>query len=148
MLKTRLTWAGLASPAPGVWVSTRVDRVGEVEKVLGDAGVLDGAHVFVAQHTGHGDLAAMVRESWDLGAVEESYRQFLAEFSAAAAADPLVRLVELVHAWRRFPSIDPALPSELLPGHWSGGKAAALFHRRHAAWTDRACAEWRRLNFA
>ncbi|HEY3735765.1 MAG TPA: PaaX family transcriptional regulator C-terminal domain-containing protein [Streptosporangiaceae bacterium] len=147
-LKTRLTWAGLGSPAPGVWVSTRADRVGEVEKALGEAGVLDGAHVFIAQHTGHGDLAAMVRQAWDLAALEDGYRRFLAEFAAATAANPLIRLAELVHAWRRFPSLDPSLPDELLPGQWSGAKAAALFRRRHASWSVDASAEWRRLNEA
>ncbi|HEV7654117.1 MAG TPA: PaaX family transcriptional regulator C-terminal domain-containing protein [Mycobacteriales bacterium] len=148
LLKTRLTWAGLGSPAPGVWVSTRVDRVGEVEKVLGEAGVLEGAHVFVAEHTGHGDLAAMVAQAWDLSAVEDGYRQFLDDFAAAGAADPLVRLVELVHAWRRFPSLDPSLPDALLPAQWSGTVAATLFRRRHASWSVRARTEWTRLNEA
>jgi len=146
LLKTRLTWAGFGSPAPGVWVSTRVDRVGEVEKVLGEAGVLDGAHIFAAEHTGHGDLAAMVAQAWDLTAVEDGYRQFLTEFADASTSNPLARLVELVHAWRRFPSLDPSLPHELLPEHWSGAKAAALFRRRHASWAGPASAEWRRLN--
>jgi phenylacetic acid degradation operon negative regulatory protein len=145
-LKTRLTWAGLGSPAPGVWVSTQADRAGEVEKVFSEAEVPDGAQVFIAQHTGHGDLAAMVRQAWDLDAVQGSYRRFLAEFSAATATDPLTRLTELVHAWRRFPSLDPALPDELLPRHWNGAAAAALFRRRHDSWLAPARAEWRRLN--
>jgi phenylacetic acid degradation operon negative regulatory protein len=146
LLRTRLSWAGLGSPSPGVWVSTRADRAGEVETVLGEAGVLDGAHVFVAEHTGHGDLAAMVGQAWDLGAVEAAYRDFLASFATAVTPDPLARLVELVHAWRRFPSLDPALPAELLPPRWSGATAAALFRRRHASWTAAATAEWARLN--
>jgi phenylacetic acid degradation operon negative regulatory protein len=145
LLRTRLTWAGLGSPAPGIWVSTHVDRVDEVEQVLAAAGVLDGAQVFVAQHAGHGDLAAMVRQAWDLAALEASYRQFLGDFADSSARDPLTRLVELVHAWRRFPSLDPSLPTELLPAHWSGGRAAALFRRRHASWSAAAAAEWQRL---
>jgi phenylacetic acid degradation operon negative regulatory protein len=126
-------------------VSTHVDRVGEVESVLARAGVLEGAQVFVGQHAGHGDLAAMVRQAWNLAAIEASYRRFLAEFAAATAPDPLARLVELVHAWRRFSSLDPSLPAELLPERWSGATAAALFRRRHAAWSAAAAAEWNRL---
>lgn len=145
LLRTRLTWAGLGSPAPGIWVSTHVDRVAEVEQVLAAAGVLDGAQVFVAEHAGHGDLAAMVRQAWDLAAIEDRYRQFLDEFGGSSGRDPLTRLVELVHAWRRFPSLDPSLPTELLPAQWSGGRAAALFRRRHASWSAAATAEWQRL---
>jgi phenylacetic acid degradation operon negative regulatory protein len=143
LLRTRLSWAGLGSPAPGVWISPHVDRIDEVEKVL-----VDGAQIFVSEHSGHGDLPAMVRQAWNLAGIEEAYRGFLAEFAAPDPRDPLARLVELVHAWRRFPALDPALPSELLPSPWSGTAAAALFRRRHAAWSAAAAAEWNRLNVA
>ena len=140
LLRTRLRWAGLGSPAPGVWISPHVDRIDEVEKVL-----VDGAQIFVSEHSGHGDLPAMVRQAWDLAGIEEAYRGFLAEFAARDPRDPLARLVELVHAWRRFPALDPALPAELLPRRWSGATAAALFRHRHAAWAADAAAEWTRL---
>ena len=48
--------------------------------------------------------------------------------------DPLVSQIDLVHAWRRFPSIDPSLPAELLPARWSGLNAARLFTTLHARW--------------
>jgi phenylacetic acid degradation operon negative regulatory protein len=127
-----------------VWISPHAERVGEVESVLAGAGLLDGAQVFVARHTGRGDLAAMVRQAWDLARIEAGYREFLAEFGTATG-DPLARLVELVHAWRRFPAIDPELPTALLPPRWSGIRAAALFRRRHAAWSAAAAADWTSL---
>jgi phenylacetic acid degradation operon negative regulatory protein len=145
LLRTRLTWAGLGSPAPGVWISPHADRVEEVEKVLVDGAQIDGAQIFAARHSGHGDLPAMVRQAWDLAGIEAEYRGFLAEFAAAGPRDPLARLVELVHAWRRFPALDPALPAELLPERWSGAAAAALFRRRHAAWSAAAGAQWAQL---
>ena len=37
LLRTRLTWAGFGSPAPGVWISTHADRTPEAERVLGEA---------------------------------------------------------------------------------------------------------------
>ncbi len=141
LLRTRLSWAGLGSPTPGVWISPHVDRVDEVEKVL-----TGGAQIFVAEHAGHGDLPAMVRQAWDLGGIEDAYRGFLVRFAAPDPRDPLAGLVELVHAWRRFPALDPALPAELLPAPWSGTAAAALFRRRHASWAAAAGAEWIRLN--
>jgi phenylacetic acid degradation operon negative regulatory protein len=54
--------------------------------------------------------------------------------------------VELVHAWRRFPAVDPVLPRELLPARWSGLPAARLFADRHQRWSGEARQEWKRLN--
>jgi phenylacetic acid degradation operon negative regulatory protein len=144
LLRTRLTWAGFGTPAPGVWISTHVDRAPEAERVLAEAGVDDG-QVFLAEHHGGGPLSVMVRQAWDLDDVEVRYEEFLAEFARTSSRDPLVRTVQLVHAWRRFPRIDPALPAELLPARWSGVRAAKLFARRRAEWHDAAQAEWQRI---
>jgi phenylacetic acid degradation operon negative regulatory protein len=145
LLRTRLHWAGLGSPAPGVWITTHTERQDEVERVLRQAGVTDG-QIFVAGHSGGGGLPALVAQAWDLPAIEESYEAFLAEFGPPAAPDPLVRVTELVHAWRRFPAIDPGLPSRLLPSRWSGARAAKLFAARHATWSPDAVTRWVRLN--
>ena len=88
----------------------------------------------------------MVAAAWDLPEVEAEYEMFLAGFGDQAPADALVRQIELVHAWRRFPSIDPALPGELLPARWSGARAAQLFTERHEQWLEGARREWKRLN--
>jgi phenylacetic acid degradation operon negative regulatory protein len=145
LLRTRLSWAGFGTPSAGVWISTHTERITEVERVLDDAGVFDEARIFVAEHAG-GDMDTMVRQAWDLDAIEQNYQEFLADFATANPSDTLVRLVDLVHAWRRFPWIDPALPRELLPTHWSGTKAVKLFQRRHARWAADAMAEWVQLN--
>jgi len=50
-----------------------------------------------------------------------------------------------VHEWRRFPFLDPQLPAELLPPQWIGARAAAVFHDRHAAWHDKAQAQFAEL---
>jgi phenylacetic acid degradation operon negative regulatory protein len=145
LLRTRLAWAGFGSPAPGVWISTHPDRAKEAERVLDEAGVRDDAQIFVADHHGGGSLATMVRAAWDLDAIEARYEEFLDDFGRQPPSDPLVRVVQLVHAWRRFPLIDPALPRDLLPTPWSGARAATLFARQHDRWTAGAQAEWRRL---
>ena len=144
-LRTQLTWAGFGSPAPGVWISTHADRLGEVERILGEAGLLAESQIFTAEHRGGGDLGALVRQAWDLGALEDRYQSFLAVFSDGDTHDPLVRTVELVHAWRRFPWIDPVLPPDLLPARWSGLEAGELFARLHARWSADASAAWRHL---
>jgi phenylacetic acid degradation operon negative regulatory protein len=147
LLRTRLSWAGLGSPAPSVWITTHTERHAEVEQVLRQTGVT-GGQIFVAKHHGGGELSALVAQAWDLPAIDQRYQEFLAEFASPAAADPLTRLIELVHAWRRFPSIDPGLPSRLLPAGWSGARAAKLFAARHAKWSPEAVMQWIRLNKA
>jgi phenylacetic acid degradation operon negative regulatory protein len=144
LLRTRLSWAGLGSPAPGVWISTHADRADEAARVLADAGLPD-AHAFIATHHAGGSLPGLVGQAWDLDAIETSYESFLADFTRQPTGDPLARVVLLVHAWRRFPLIDPALPAELLPAHWSGTRAAQLFRGQHAKWSPDAAAEWESL---
>lgn len=148
LLRTRLTWAGFGSPIPGVWISAHVDRAAQAAEILAAANLLGDAQIFVAEHHNGGDLATMVRQAWDLDALEHRYESFLDEFTSEGSGDPLVRVVELVHAWRRFPWIDPVLPAALLPAPWSGEKAVDLFARLHARYSADATAEWMRVNEA
>ena len=146
VVRSRLSWAGFGSLGPGLWISPHPGRENEAISVLREAGVAADAHVFVARRSGLAEVQVMVAEAWDLGAIEEQYEAFLEEFRAAVPADVLARQIELVHAWRRFPALDPALPRELLPARWSGLKAARLFADRHQRWSAGAKREWTRLN--
>jgi phenylacetic acid degradation operon negative regulatory protein len=146
VVRSRLSWAGFGSLGAGVWISPHPDREAEAIQILRQAGVTEDAHVFVARRSGLGDVRVMVAAAWDLSAIEERYEQFIEEFRATAPADVLARQVELVHAWRRFPSVDPVLPRELLPARWSGLKAARLFADRHQRWSGDARQEWKLLN--
>jgi phenylacetic acid degradation operon negative regulatory protein len=146
VVRSRLSWAGFGSLGAGLWISPHPDREAEAIGVLTEARVAQDAHVFVASRSGLADVRIMVADAWDLTAIEEQYGQFIEEFRDSAPADVLARQVELVHAWRRFPSIDPALPRELLPARWSGLQAARLFADRHQRWSDDARQEWKRLN--
>ena len=144
-VRTRLGWAGLGWLGPGLWISAHPEREAEVARVLSQAGVAD-AHLFTATRSGLNGAADMVRAAWDLDDIERQYERFIAEFSGAEPGDVLARQVELVHAWRRFPAIDPALPRELLPAGWRGHEAARLFECLHERWSAAAQAEWKRLN--
>jgi phenylacetic acid degradation operon negative regulatory protein len=146
VVRTRLSWAGFGSLGAGLWISPHADREAEAMGVLRDAGVAQDAHVFVARRAGQDDARAMVAQAWDLSAVEDAYERFIGEFGGSEPADVLVRQIELVHGWRRFPSIDPALPRELLPARWRGLEAARLFADRHERWSADARAEWKRLS--
>jgi phenylacetic acid degradation operon negative regulatory protein len=141
LLRTRFRWAGFGSPAPGVWVSPHADRAKDIDRLSPDL------QIFLAEHYGGGPLTAMVRQAWDLDALERAYEEFLSSFQAPAR-EPLAGVIDLVHAWRRFPFIDPELPSEFLPPGWSGTEAAALFTSRHASWVGGARTEWQSLSGA
>jgi phenylacetic acid degradation operon negative regulatory protein len=145
LLETRLSWAGFGNPAPGVWLSTYTERAREAEAVLRDAGVRQGAQIFLAEHLVGDELSALVHQAWDLDGLSREYDAFLTEFAGHPATDPLLRHVRLVHAWRRFRLVDPTLPKDLLPSGWSGIRAAKLFHRQHERWRPAAMAEWRRI---
>ena len=43
-----------------------------------------------------------------------------------------------MHAWRRFPFIDPDLPDDLLPRDWPRRAAYELFKDRHERWAPAA----------
>ena len=146
LLRTRLSWAGFGSPAPGVWLSAHTERLGEAEQLLRQAGVLDEAPIFVVEHRAGADMADMVRRAWDLDGIEQSYREFMAGYAARETPDPLAFQVDLVHAWRRFPWLDPGLPRELLPQAWSGEQAARLFTEQHDRLASAATAQWSRLD--
>ncbi|WP_344413936.1 PaaX family transcriptional regulator [Pseudonocardia ailaonensis] len=147
-LRTRLAWAGLGSPAPGVWVSPDPGKEAEVADVVADLELDAVTSSFVGPFGRIGEEAAVVAQAWDLPAIEREYEDFLAEFTdagAASAADVLAQQILLVHAWRRFPFLDPKLPAELLPEEWAGARAAALFDTLHRRWARQAQAHWKSL---
>lgn len=147
-LRTQLAWAGLGSPAPGVWVCPDATRVDEAHRALVDVG-LDSSALVVVGGT-HGGLsdAELVAQAWDLREVEARYGEFVEQFADLVPAPDggtLAAQVRLVDAWRRFPFLDPQLPAELLPEDWVGARAAEVFHARHEAWAPGAQAAFAQL---
>lgn len=147
--RTKLAWAGFGSPAPGVWVTPRTGLADEAREVLRDLGLDRSVFSFVGEHGGIGHLPELVDRAWDLPQISARYDRFIATFGAVQPtdeADALLAQIQLVHEWRRFPFLDPQLPTALLPGDWSGRAARRLFHDRHEAWREPALAHWRRLS--
>lgn len=148
LLRSRLGWAGFGSPSPGLWVSPYPDRQAEVLAILVQADVAGSASSFVARRGLIGDPVQMVRQAWDVDAIDARYEAFVDLFDALSAHSGTAALraqIQLVHEWRRFPLVDPALPIALLPDGWSGQRAAALFHDRHAQWSTAARSAWANL---
>jgi phenylacetic acid degradation operon negative regulatory protein len=147
-LRTRLAWAGLGSPAPGVWLTPDPGKQDEVADAIADLGLSAVASSFVGPFGAIGAERDLVEQAWNLSEVEAAYEEFLETFSRAEPAGPaevLTHQIHLVHAWRRFPFLDPKLPAELLPDEWAGTRAAALFDALHTRWAPGAQRHWQQL---
>lgn len=150
-LRTRLTWLGLGSPTPGLWVSPDTAHTAEVQAVIRELGLADQAFAWSGPAGGIGSQSRLLGDAWDLDQVQERYLAFLEEFETRDAADDtaaFVAQVEMVQEWRRFPFLDPDLPAELLDHDWPGPRAAAAFHDRHTRWHRDARTAWHRLTTA
>lgn len=142
-LRTRLTWAGLGSPLPGLWVTPDTTKEKEVTATVEELGV--EAHSFTGPYAALGDQQRLVSSAWALGDVEQHYASFLRDYAAPDVASPPEAFrwqVRLVQQWRRFPFLDPALPAALLSPTWPGPAAADLFRSRHDAWHAAAQEYW------
>jgi phenylacetic acid degradation operon negative regulatory protein len=151
-LRTRLTWAGMGSPAPGLWVVPHADRAAEVARIVADLGIAGNTMSWIGESGVVGSPKDVVAAAWtSLDDVEREYDKFVAAFESRRADAPaavFAAQVDLVQAWRRFPFIDPALPVELLDHDWPGQRAAAVFHSCHERWHRRAQAHWETLSAA
>lgn len=142
-LRTQLAWAGLGSMGGGVWLTPHVSREAELQDAISSAPAAF-ATSFVASLGMLGRGVDVAATAWDLDSVRSQYQAFIEDFAAVrpASGEAFFRMQTLlVHAWRKFPFLDPDLPSELLPSGWPRRRAHELFTGRHAAWSGPAV-EW------
>jgi phenylacetic acid degradation operon negative regulatory protein len=128
-VRSALTFLGYAQLDDATWIGPRWSE--EVDGLLEVEGLR--AERFAARHDG--DSLGLVRRAWDVEGLARSYTRWLADAAtlvSAAGTDPddeqaFATRSRLVHEWRKFLFLDPGLPRELLPGDWSGDKAADFF---------------------
>ena len=139
-LRTQLAWAGFGSLGGGVWISPHVERESELIEMSGNGSAAELLS-FHAEFGALGDPAQLIADAWNLDQVATSYREFIAAFSRQRPRGPEASFRSqtlLVHAWRKFPFLDPDLPEHLLPARWPRSRAQELFENRHAAWHEAA----------
>jgi phenylacetic acid degradation operon negative regulatory protein len=140
-LRTQLEFAGFGFLAPSVALTPHTEREREANAIL-DALDLSGSALVIRGELGDAvDPHELLRRAWDLDALADGYAEFMAAFADRAPTTDVGRfaaLVELVHAWRRFPFVDPEIPARLLPQRWPGKRARRLFDARHRAWSPGA----------
>jgi phenylacetic acid degradation operon negative regulatory protein len=135
-LTTQLAWAGFGSLGGGLWITPHVDREARI-KPDPPAQIL----TFRAELGAFGETSKVIEEAWDLPNLREHYEQFIEDFAGAQPGDDAEAFASqtaLVHAWRRFPFIDPDLPDDLLPADWPRRAAYELFKDRHERWAPAA----------
>jgi phenylacetic acid degradation operon negative regulatory protein len=132
-----LGWLGFGSLAPGVMLHPTPDAA-SLASVIADLPAGERPLV-IAGKTALAPpprlLPALVERCWDLAALAESYRTFLAGFAGLGRAvergfvpAPLPALLGrlmLIHDYRRLILRDPMLPPALLPRDWIGREAYA-----------------------
>ena len=147
-LRNGLTWAGLGSPSPGVWVSPHSGREAEAKQVVGELGLDSVAFSFCGPFAGIGSERSMVEQAWHLGELAQAYEDFVRRFAGLrpqSADEVLFAQIRLVDEWRRFPRLDPQLPMDMLPPHWIGLRAANVFDDLHGRWHGPAQERWAQL---
>jgi len=137
VLRSQLSRLGFGTAAPGVWIAPAYLHEATAE-TLARLGLSGYADLFHADHLAFGDLAAKVRQWWDLDRTERLASDFVAAYepvlrgwparrAAARPREAFADYVRVLTDWRHLPYLDPGLPAELLPPGWAGARAAEIF---------------------
>ncbi len=141
-LRKELGALGWAMLTPSTWISPS-DTQKAAREAARSAGVLEAVHLFTGEYGGPLSDRELVEHCWDVPAIASAYRAFVDRYAPRLSYErdvadlsdeaALVERLWLVHDYRKFAYLDPGLPSELLPAHWPGTAAAALFREYYAA---------------
>jgi len=134
-MRSQLRWLGFGLLYDGVWVSPRASA----EAAMQLAKELDvrTATAFVGKGVAGDSHSRAPVAAWNLDELRAIYDEFLADCErllaaihsgAMAPAEALVARTSLMDTYRRFPSLDPELPLELMPRSWPRPLARDRFH--------------------
>ncbi|XVS66438.1 PaaX family transcriptional regulator [Actinosynnema sp. CA-299493] len=134
-LRAQLRWRGYAPLYDGVWVSPHPmkeqDHAELVASTPGATTAFRARHLRFASGTTRDPI-----EAWDLAAIAEEYDRFIRRWTPllpriraddVTGADAVLARTEVMDTYRRFPSLDPLLPLELLPPDWPRTRARQAF---------------------
>lgn len=146
-LRKELAVLGWAPLSASTWLSPN-DALENARGVARAKDVLQHIDLFVGEYAGPQSDRALLERCWDLPAIAERYREFIERYQPRADAErargdlhenqAFVERLWLVHDYRKFTYVDPGLPSTLLPPHWPGTLAAALFRDYYALISPKA----------
>ncbi len=138
-LRTELSWWGFGSLSTSTWISPHNLNEQMAELVRG-YNIEPYVDFFYVHYQGTQSNQSLAQKCWDLAIMNQRYREFLTQFEPAfkhdqtqlaheelSDRDCFVSRSRLVHEYRKFLFVDPALPEELLPEDWAGHAAVNLF---------------------
>lgn len=130
-LRSRLLWAGFGPLRDGLWIAAGRADLDEVFRTLPDRDAI-AVNAFECVPIAQWTAPDFIREAWDLAAIEEAHRDFIARWQHedASGCAP-VRLTALIADWLQLLRIDPRLPAKYLPRPWPAEESTAVFRRAH-----------------
>ncbi|MER7556794.1 PaaX family transcriptional regulator C-terminal domain-containing protein [Nocardioides sp. NPDC126508] len=136
-LRAHLSHLGFGNVGTALWIAPARMREA-AERAVTELGLESYAAIFVGGYHGTQDLTELLYSSWDLEAIDQSYRDFITahdalasrlESAAPSGQDAFVTYLDVVGQWRKLPFRDPGLPHDVLAPDWSAPAAVALFER-------------------
>jgi phenylacetic acid degradation operon negative regulatory protein len=141
-LRKELSVLGWAPLSASIWISP-ADTVAAAREAAQSTSTLDAIHLFCGEYSGPLSDRELLERCWDVSKLAAAYREFIECYQPRLARErerndlsneaAFVDRMWLVYDYRKFTYLDPGLPSELLPAHWPGTTAAALFREYYAA---------------
>lgn len=147
-LRGQLVRLGFGQVAPGAWIAP-ASTAEEARRMIERAGLARYVSLFDGRYRGCTELRTLVRQAWDLAAIDAAYRGFIAahrrtamRWRTAPRGDDkaFADHMRAIASWRRVAYLDPGLPAELMQSRWSGDAARALFAELHVTLSPRASA--------
>lgn len=145
-----LDFEGFGSLGPNLWIAAGAGSRRGAEGVLESCDLTDGALLLDARTiAGDATPSEVVAMAWDLDTAADAHRAFLDQFADARPADDreaFALRTRMAHDWRELLTVDPSLPSSLLPADWPGHRARTVFQERYATWAEAAQSYYTRLS--
>jgi phenylacetic acid degradation operon negative regulatory protein len=140
-LRKRLRFLGFTALQPATWIAPH-DRTTDLRRLLDELAAEEHADIFLGRPAQPQRVAQAITESWELTQLEARYEHFLRRYDAGRAAplprsdhDAFVLRTSVMHSFRQFPLLDPALPDEFMDQPARRGQAVQLFRE---LWDDLA----------
>ena len=136
-LRAHLSSLGFGNVGTALWIAPARMRAA-AERAVAELGPR-GPHRHLRRRVPRTqDLTGLLYGSWDLAAIDEAYREFVATYEPVVAAaerrqpdqaSAFVTYLQALDQWRKLPYKDPGLPAEVLASNWHGPQATAVFER-------------------
>ncbi len=146
-LRKDLTVLGWAPLSASTWISPH-DALAAARAAADANGVIENVDLFAGEYAGPQTDRDLLEKCWNLPAIAAQYKAFVAAYEPKLRAERLrgslpddrafVERMWLVHDYRKFTYVDPGLPSTLLPAHWPGTAAAAVFREYYTLISTKA----------